>query len=216
MSTNRIEGFKKTYINSKPHISIKRAVAFTESHKTTEGESVIVQLAKAFRKVCNSIPVTIFDNELIVGCIGEFRKTGIVCPEYSWKWVDQEMDSFENRTQDPYIIDEEAKAILRKEIFPYWKGKSLEETFLSRINKNTAKLLIDTGIIDNDSKWRSAVGEITPDYQDIIFKKGFGGLKKEALELLQSLEPITAEALEKVNFYHSAVLVCEGIIRRKL
>ncbi|MDR3560838.1 MAG: glycyl radical protein [Negativicutes bacterium] len=212
MSSKRIEEFKQSYIESKPSISVKRAVAFTASHKKTEGEAVIIRRAKAFKAVCESIPATIFDNELIVGSIGEFRKSGIICPEYSWKWVDSELDTFASRNQDPYSIDDLAKRTLRKEIFPYWQGKSLEETFLSRINPETAKLLIDTGIIDNDSKWRSAVGEITADYQDVIFRKGFGGLKAEALEHLSSLEPVSAEGLEKIDFYQAAVLACEGII----
>lgn len=212
MSSKRIEGFKKLYVNSKPSISAQRAVAFTQSHRGTEGESIIIRRAKAFKAVCENIPVTIFDNELIVGSIGEFRKSGIICPEYSWQWVEKEMDSFEERSQDPYRIDPVAKATLREDIFPYWKGKSLEETFLSRINPETAKILIDTGIIDNDSKWRSAVGEVTADYQDVIFKKGFGGVRQEAIAHLQALEPTTAEALEKIDFYQAALFVCDGII----
>ena len=212
MSSKRIEEFKASYIDSKPSISVKRAVAFTASHKKSEGESVIIRRAKAFVDVCKSIPVTIFDKELIVGSIGEFRKSGIICPEYSWKWVNDEMDSFESRNQDPYRIDAQAKETLRNEVFPYWQGKSLEETFLARINSETAKLLIDTGIIDNDSKWRNAVGEVTADYQDVIFKKGFGGLRNEALIHLRNVEPITAEALEKIDFYKATILACEGII----
>ncbi len=212
MTNSRIQQAKQAYLESKPSISVQRAIAFTKSHQQTEGEPVIVRRAKAFKDVCAQIPVTIFDDELIVGAIGEFLKSGIVCPEYSWQWVEAEMDAFENRSQDPYCIDDEAKQILRKEVFPYWKGKSLEETFLSRINDETAKVLVDTGILDNDSKWRSAVGEVTADYQDIIFQKGFGGIKAEALEKMAALEPTTAEALEKLDFYRSAVYVCEGII----
>ncbi|HWR39583.1 MAG TPA: glycyl radical protein [Patescibacteria group bacterium] len=212
MSSKRIENFKKTYIDAKPSISIHRAVAFTESHQETEGEAVIIRRAKAFQAVCKSIPVTIFDNEIVVGAVGEFLKTGVICPEYSWQWVEQEMDSFESREQDPYRIDEKSKEILREKVFPYWRGKSLEENFLSRINQETGKILIDTGIIDNDSKWRNAVGEITADYQDIIFKKGFGGLKKEALDYLKNLEPLSADTLEKIDFYTAAVLVCDGIV----
>ncbi|MDU4961362.1 MAG: formate C-acetyltransferase/glycerol dehydratase family glycyl radical enzyme [Sporomusaceae bacterium] len=212
MSTKRIDAFKQAYVYSKPSISAKRAVVFTESHKNTEGEPVIIRRAKAFADVCASIPVTIFDNELIVGSISEFRKSGIICPEYSWKWVNEEMDSFESRNQDPYCIDEQTKATLRQDIFPYWQGKSLEETFLARINPTTAKVLVDTGIIDNDSKWRNAVGEVTADYQDVIFRYGFGGLKRQAEQHLQSLEPVSAEALEKINFYNAAILVAGGII----
>jgi pyruvate-formate lyase len=125
MSSKRIEAFKRSYIDSKPSISVKRALAFTASHKQTEGESVIVRRAKAFKAVCESIPATIFDHELIVGAIGEFRKCGIVCPEYSWQWVDKEMDSFASRNQDPYCIDDITKRTLRNEVFPYWQGKSL-------------------------------------------------------------------------------------------
>lgn len=212
MSTSRIEQFKKAYIEAKPSISTKRAEIFTDSHKKTEGEAVNVRRAQAFYDVCSQIPVTIFEGELVVGSISEFRKSGIVCPEYSWKWVDEEMDSFESRTQDPYRIDEAARKILRQDIFPYWKGKSLEETFLTRIHPETAKVLVDTGVIDNDSKWRNAVGEVTADYQDVIFKKGFGGIKEEALAHLSQLEPTSAEALEKIDFYRAAVLSCEGII----
>ena len=212
MSTQRIAEFKKSYIDSKPSISVKRALAFTASHKQTEGEAVILRRAKAFKAVCETIPVTIFDNELIVGSIGEFRKCGIVCPEYSWQWVDREMNSFESRSQDPYCIDDITKRTLRNEVFPYWQGKSLEETFLSRLNSETANILVDTGIIDNDSKWRNAVGEVTADYQDVIFKKGFGGLKAEALAHLAELEPITVEAMEKIDFYRAAVLVSDGIV----
>ena len=211
-ASQRIEAFKKSYIELKPSISAKRAAIFTESHKQTEGQAVIIRRAKAFKAVCEQIPVTIFDGELVVGAIGEFRKAGIVCPEYSWQWVDHEMDSFASRTQDPYCIDDLTKHQLRKDIFPYWQGKSLEETFLSRIHPETANILIDTGILDNDSKWRNAVGEITADYQDLIFKKGFGGIKAEAEAKLARLEPTSTEALEQIEFYQAAALVTGGII----
>jgi pyruvate-formate lyase len=83
MLSKRVEEFKKAYIEGKPSISIKRAEAFTASHKKTEGQAVIIRRAAAFKEVCETIPTTIFADELIVGAIGEFRKSGIICPEYS-------------------------------------------------------------------------------------------------------------------------------------
>lgn len=212
MTTQRILAFKKEYIETRPSISSQRAKIFTESHKATEGEAVIIRRAKAFRDVCRQINISIFQDELIVGSIGEFRRSGIICPEYSWQWVDEEMDNFADRTQDQYNISDSDKKVLREEIFPYWKGKSLEETFLARLDKDTAKVLVDTGIVDNDSKWRSAVGEITADYQDLVFKKGFGGFRKEAEAKLAELAPVTPENIEKIEFYTAAAIVSEGII----
>lgn len=155
--TPRIQKAKDAYIDSKPAVSYERAKLFTESHKQTEGESIPIRRAKAFKYTCESLIVTIFDGELIVGATGEFRKCGILTPEFSWTWVDREMDNFDKRVQDPYEMTDEQRRFVREQIFPYWEGKSLEEAFLSRVEPEVAKVAVDTGIIDNDSKWRQAV-----------------------------------------------------------
>src|SRR5690554_3818396 len=212
MTRTRNEEARLNYIESKPSISYERARLWTESHKRTEGESVPIRRAKAFRDTCRNLDVHIFDGEIIVGAVGEFRKCGILTPEFSWTWVDREMDNFSSRRQDPYEMTDEQREYVRREIFPYWKGKSLEEAFLSRLPMETANVAVDTGIIDNDSKWRQAVGEITPDYQDVLFTKGFGGIILEAEEKLSGLDPAEANNLEKIDFYNSIILTSKGII----
>jgi pyruvate formate-lyase/glycerol dehydratase family glycyl radical enzyme len=211
--TERIEKIRQNYINAKPTISYERARIWTESHKKTEGQPVCIRRAQAFYDTCDQLGVHIFDGELIVGAIGEFRKCGILTPEFSWTWVDREMDTFDTRPQDPYVMTEEQRAFVRKEIFPYWKGKSLEEHFLAQLPPESRDIVIDTGIVDNDSKWRQAVGETTPDYPDVLFVKGFGGIIREAEERLASLEGVTAEEIDQKEFYRSIILTSKGIIR---
>ena len=212
MITQRIEKIRLNYVNSKPCISTERARLFTESHKKTEGKPVCIRRAQAFYDTCANLGVHIFEGELIVGAIGEFRKCGILTPEFSWKWVDREMDAFSDRAQDPYVMTKEQCEYVRKEIFPYWKGKSLEEAFLARLPEDTAKIGVDTGILDNDSKWRQAVGEVTPDYQDQLFPKGFGGIIREAEEKKAALSYADADSQEKMEFYDSVILTSKGII----
>ena len=212
MITQRIEKIRLNYVNSKPCISTERARLFTESHKKTEGKPVCIRRAQAFYDTCANLGVHIFEGELIVGAIGEFRKCGILTPEFSWKWVDREMDTFSDRAQDPYVMTKEQCEYVRKEIFPYWKGKSLEEAFLARLPEDTAKIGVDTGILDNDSKWRQAVGEVTPDYQDQLFPKGFGGIIREAEEKKAALSYADADSQEKMEFYDSVILTSKGII----
>ena len=213
MLTPRIEAIRQNYVNAKPQISTQRARIWTDSHKATEGKPVAIRRAQAFYDCCDRLEVHIFDGELVVGAIGEFRKCGILTPEFSWLWVDREMDSFATRPQDPYLMTDEQRAFVRKEIFPYWKGKSLEEAFLARLPEDTRKIGVDTGILDNDSKWRQAVGEITPDYQDVLFKKGFGGILREAEAHIAALDPTDPKDLEKKDFYESVLLTSKGIIR---
>lgn len=212
MPTARIEKARQNYIGTKPHISYERAKIWTQSHKRTEGLATPIRKAFAFKDTCEQLCVNIFEDEMIVGAIGEFRKCGILTPEFSWTWVDREMDHFDKRVQDPYMMTDAQRKYVREEIFPYWKGKSLEECFLAQLPASTAKVVVDTGIVDNDSKWRQSVGEITPDYQDVLFKKGFGGIIKEAKEKLQTLSRTSFEDREKIEFYESVIITSEGII----
>lgn len=213
MITERIEKIRQNYVHSKPKISCERALIWTESHKETEGLPVCIRSARAFYDCCDRLGVHIFEGELVVGAIGEFRKCGILTPEFSWMWVDREMDHFETRPQDPYIMTDEQRAFVRENIFSYWKGKSLEEAFLARLPEDTRRIGIDTGIIDNDSKWRQAVGEVTPDYEGILFKKGFGGIIRDAQERLSQLDAADPEDAEKREFYESVIWTSRGIIR---
>ena len=95
--TERIERLRQNYVNSKPSVCYERAKIYTESHKRTEGQPVILRRAQAFSDFCNEFDVKIFPDELIVGTAGKFRRTGILTPEYSWRWVDKEMDTFASR-----------------------------------------------------------------------------------------------------------------------
>ena len=212
MLTERIQAAKDNYINSKPHISYERARIWTEAYKKTEGESPIIRRAKAFKSVCEQLVVTIFPGELIVGAVGEFRKCGILTPEFSWTWVDEEMDTFSERVQDPYEMKEEQRRFVRKHIFPYWKGRSLEEAYLAQLPKEIAKVAVDTGIIDIDSKWRQSVGEITPDYEDGLFPKGFRGIIEECKAKKRMLHLSRPGDREKTEFYDSVISVSEGLI----
>ncbi len=198
MLTERIRKAKDAYVNDMPSISYERARIWTESYKKTEGQSAVIRRAQAFKDVCEQLCVTIFEGELIVGAIGEFRKCGILTPEFSWSWVDREMDNFSTREQDPYQMTAEQRAFVRENIFPYWKGKSVEEAFLARISPETAKVGVDTGIVDTDSKWRQSVGEITPDYKDGLFTKGWQGIIDECKEKLSHVKLTDADGTENV------------------
>ena len=159
MLTQRIEAIRQNYVNTKPQISCERAKIWTDSHRETEGQPVAIRRARAFYDCCDRLGVHIFAGEAGGGGpSGEFRKCGILTPEFSWMWVDREMDTFDTRPQDPYRMTDDQRAFVRREIFPYWKGKSLEEAFLARLPEDTYRIGVDTGVLDNDSKWRQAVG----------------------------------------------------------
>ena len=133
MLTARIEKIRHNYVNAKPQISCECAALWIESYKKSEGKPVCIRSAHAFHDCCTGLGVHIFEGELIVWAIGEYRKCGILTPEFSWQWVDCGMDHFATRPQDPYSMTDDQRRFVREKIFPYWKGKSLEEAFLARL-----------------------------------------------------------------------------------
>lgn len=209
---DRTRALKKDYLNSRPTICMERALAYTRSFKETEGQAMTVRSAKAFRRACETISVNIFDHELIVGTHGSARRMGALVPEISWKWLLEELDTIQSRPRDPYYIDPEHEQLFKEEIIPYWTGKSLEEHALTRFPEDTLNIGVGKDILDTEMKWRSHVGEITPDFQDIIFKKGFRGICTEAKEKLSDLSYTRTQDLDKIDFYTGIIEVAEGII----
>jgi len=210
--TDRVEKIRQNYVNTKPHISYERAWSWTKSFQKTEGQPHILRTAQAFKDTCEELSVNIWDGELIVGTSGEYRKCAILTPEFGWTWINDEIDTFPERSQDPYDVTPEQVKFIRENIFPYWKGKSVEEAFLSRVPEDTKIIGVDTGFLDTDSKWRNGVGEISADYIDELLPKGYGGIKKEAEKHIKELDETNPEDRKKIDFYKSIILVSEGMI----
>jgi len=211
--SERIRRLKVAFNRARPSLCVERADLYTRACREHTADSPAVRSAHGFRAVCEGIPVTIWPDELIVGAAGAARRPGSVDPELSWRWIAEELDAFPERGQDPYLVTEEQKRRLREEILPFWRGRSLEEAYLARLPEETARVTVDTGVVDNDSKWRNYVGENTPDFQDIVFRKGFAGIGAEAQERLAALEPADPASLERIEFYRSAVLCAEAMVR---
>ena len=65
MSTPRIERLKSALFESQREISLERALLYTESHKTTEGEHTLIRRAKATAYVLDNVEISIREDELI-------------------------------------------------------------------------------------------------------------------------------------------------------
>lgn len=210
--TERVEKIRQNYVSTRPHISYERAWSWTKSFQRTEGQAHILRTAQAFRDTCEELSVNIWEGELVVGTSGEFRRTAVLTPEFGWLWINDEIDTFPERGQDPYDVTPEQTKFIRENIFPYWKGKSVEEAFLARISEATRKIGVDTGFLDTDSKWRNGIGEISPDYIDVLLPKGYGGLKTEAMEHIERLDETIPAEKKKIDYYRSIILIADGMI----
>jgi pyruvate formate-lyase/glycerol dehydratase family glycyl radical enzyme len=211
--TDRVQRLRDEYFTYRPVICLERALSYTRSYRETGGLAVALRRAYAFRRVCEEKSVTILDDELIVGMPAGQPRAGVFCPEISWGWLEDELDTIATREQDPYGITEDQKATFREEIAPYWRGHSMEEYFLANLPEDTRAIAVETGIIDVEIKSQSGPGEFSPGYANILLKKGLKGVAASASESLAGLDPADPGDYGKIDFLESVLIVVEGAHR---
>src|SRR5512137_1817453 len=109
-----------------PRVTLDRAVAFTESFKTTEDQPLVLRWAKALKHYAETAPVTIFDDELIVGRPNTWLgRWGMVYPELDGGTMRAGVEMFRKNKGKPgeVVITEGDEKIINELLTPYWTGK---------------------------------------------------------------------------------------------
>lgn len=207
--TERINQLRDDYFAKQPEVDVERAVSYTKTYKKTEGQEQVVRRAKAMYHYFAEKTIDIAPGELLAGTYGKKGRAAVVNPDVSWKWVEDELDTMSTRPQDPYYIAEEDKETLRKEVFPYWKGKSAQDCFYANIDEADARLLTETSIISVVHS-ETGVGECVPNYGDYLFKKGFKGIQEDAEDKLRNLDMYAGDHYEKRKFYEAVIISCKA------
>jgi len=200
--SDRIDKLKENLFKSMPEIEADRGVLITESYQETEGLPIIERRAKAFKKICENIPITIRDLELVVGSATKAPRGCQVFPEYSYEWLESEFDTVATRSADPFYISEETKERLRK-VYPYWKGKTTSDLASSYMTEET-RLSIEHNIFTPGNYFYNGVGHITVHYDEVL-KYGYKGLIAKAQGELKSCEPSDGDYITKSSFLKSAI-----------
>ena len=209
----RIQRLKDAYLQVKPSITIGRALAFTEVTRQHPGLPNNVRRALAFKKACEDAPLLIQQDELIVGHPCGKPRAGAFSPDIAWRWLSDELDTIGSRSQDPYVISEEDKKVLREEIFPFWEGKSLDEICEGRFRKEGLwEFSAEACVSDLTYHHTSGGGDTSPGYDIILFTKGVNGIKAEAEAQLTKLSMDKIDDMDKIYFYEAAIQTCEGIL----
>ena len=153
-----------------PEVEADRAILLTESYKETENEPIIMRRAKAFAHILKNIPITIRPGELIVGSATKAPRGCQTFPEFSYTWLEDEFETMEHRSADPFYISDETKAKLR-EVHKYWKGRTTSELATAYMADET-KLAMEHNIFTPGNYFYNGVGHVTVDYGKIL-KDGF-------------------------------------------
>jgi len=185
----RIKKVRKDLIKIAPSICSERAILLTESYKETEDLPIIIRRAKALDNILSNMSIFIEDGQMIVGNQASRQKAAPIFPEYSIQWVIDELDEFDKRPGDMFLIDESTKEKLMS-IYSYWKGKTHQDNVEKNMSKMN-KLAEKQNVLHYGGISMSGDGHIIPDHEKLL-SIGCGGIIEEAREKLENPD-ITGE-----------------------
>ena len=205
----RIQKLVDALYEHMPVIESARAKLITKSYKETEGEPIITRRAKAFAHILHNIPIIIRDNELIVGSSTIAPRGCQTFPEFSYEWLEAELDTVATRIADPFEIAEETKAEL-KEADKYWKGKTTSELATSYMAPEAIKA-IEHNIFTPGNYFYNGVGHVTVKYWEVL-ETGFEGIMEKAQKELDGCSVGDGNYARKSHFLEAVILSCKAVI----
>ena len=192
-----------------PVIESARAKLITESYKATEGQPTITRRAEAFAHILRNIPIIIRDDELIVGSSTIAPRGCQTFPEFSYQWLEDELDTVATRTADPFYIAEETKQELR-EVHKYWKGKTSSELATSYMAPEAIRA-IDHNIFTPGNYFYNGVGHVTVKYEEVL-AIGYKGIIDKAQAELDRCQVGDGNYVKKSHFLNAVILSCQAVI----
>ena len=192
-----------------PEIESARAVLITESYRRTEGEPIIIRRAKAFAHILENLPIVIRDEELIVGSTTIAPRGCQTYPEFSYEWLEDEFDTVETRSADPFYISEQTKQEL-KAANAYWKGKTTSELATSYMEPQTL-LAMEHNMFTPGNYFYNGVGHVTVKYGEVL-EIGFSGIRAKAEAELAKLSLADGDYQKRSRFLEAVMISCDAAV----
>jgi len=206
----RISKLMEDLYKELPEIEADRAVLLTESYRQTEGEPMVTRRAKAFVHILDHIPITIRENELIVGSATKKPRGCQVFPEFSFTWLEKEFPTVATRTADPFFISEDTKEALHQ-VYQYWPGRTTSELATSYMAPETLKA-IEHNMFTPGNYFYNGVGHVTVKYWEVL-EIGYRGIIEKTKKELKQCQPGDADYAKRTHFLNAVILSCEAVCR---
>lgn len=206
--TPRMQQFREAVLEKKPYIDATRALLVTETYQKYKNQPPVMKRALMLKNILEKMPIYIEDETLIVGNQASSNKDAPIFPEYTMKFVIDELDTFEKRDGDVFYITEKTKEELRS-IAPFWKNNNLRAKGEALLPKEV-NVFMETGFFGMEGKLNSGDAHLAVDYQKLL-KIGLIGYEKRVQTILENLDLCVPENIDKYQFYKAVLIVIEAV-----
>ncbi len=203
----------KEYAHVPIEICSERALLVTQYYKAVSDRPLpsVIKRAEALRHVLKNMSIYILPGELIVGNFASKPRGAPLFPEYSAECIEREIDSYDKREVDAYRISESTKSILRNEVCPFWKGKSVPAAALELIPKDIQNTAMRRRVGYSVNGLFGGHGHVGANF-DKLLRRGLRAIGEEAEQKLALLDLTCPEDFEKASFYKAVKISCDAVI----
>ena len=206
--TPRMSHFREVVLDKKPYIDAQRALLVTEAYEKYKNQTPVMKRAYMLKNILEKMSIYIEDETLIVGNQASSNKDAPIFPEYTMKFVIEELDTFEKRDGDVFYITEETKEALKR-IAPFWENNNLRAKGEALLPEEVS-VFMETGFFGMEGKLNSGDAHLAVDYQKVL-EIGLKGYEERVLDILRDLDLCVPENLNKYQFYKAVLIVIEAV-----
>ena len=206
--TPRMQAFRESVLDKKPYIDAQRALLATESYRANVHQSPVMKRALMLQNILEKMSIYIEDETILVGNQASSNKDAPVFPEYTLKFILDELDLFEKRDGDVFYITEETKEQLRS-IAPFWENNNLRSRGEMLIPEEM-QVYMDTGFFGMEGKLNAGDAHIVVDYANVL-KLGLKDFERRTREYKANLDLTETESISKYQFYKAVLIVIDAV-----
>ena len=206
--TERMRAFREEVLDEKPYVDAERAVLATEAYKENQNQPRVMMRALMLRKILENMSVYIEDKTLLAGNQATKNRNAPVFPEYTLKFVIDELDLFEKRDGDVFYITEETKAQLRG-IAPFWENNNLRARGEALL-PDEVSVFMETGVFGMEGKLNAGDAHLAVNYEKVL-KEGLRGYEERTRTLKEALDLADPESIDKYVFYKAVLTVIDAV-----
>ena len=204
--TERMKIFREEVLDEKPHIDAERAILVTETYKKNQNQPPVMKRALGLKNILENMTIYIEKHSLLAGNQATKNCNAPIFPEYTMKFVIDELDKFEKRDGDVFYITEETKKNLR-EIAPFWENNCLHDRGMALLPEEVLNVLPSLGM---EGKLNAGDAHLAVNYAKVI-NEGLIGYEKKVLEYKNNLDLTQPESIDKNIFYKAVLIVIDAV-----
>lgn len=206
--TPRMDHFREEILDKKPYIDATRAILTTQAYKENLNQPVVLKRALMLKNILEKMPIYIEEDTLIVGNQASSNRDAPIFPEYTMKFVIDELDTFEKRDGDVFYITEKTKEDLRS-IAPFWQNNNLRAKGEALLPEEVS-VFMETGFFGMEGKLNAGDAHLSVNYQRLL-SDGLKGYEERVKKLKGELDLCNPANIDKYHFYRAVLIVIDAV-----